>query len=635
MILTTNGYIDLNDVEIGAELVAYDVNTGAPIINTLLGKELFSNDDNKYYKINNEWTLNENQSIWYLRNNEVNVCHVKDLLIGDIVFNDSDQDVLITDIQEELENTWWRLSVSGDHSYIIDDLTLHNASRYWVGGGSSANWSATANTNWSATSGGSNNATVPTSADDVTFDGVGTNGNTNSTISATITILSLNITTGYTATMTHNAVLTIAGNWTMSNTHTIAGTSAITLESTSITITSNGQTWPNSLNIRYSIITLSGNFTCSGNSNIVIGNNQINKTASETWKSSGITNTGGNVSGTAEIILTGGTWSSTGGTIDNNLSFDGNVTVSGTVYYKTGILKYTSGTITTTSSTLNTVGNCTLNTNGITWNNVNITFSVITLTSNFTATGTTNSVTGTNQINKTASETWSTNGVSLNTGSLQGTSEIILTGGTWSSSGSLISNNLTLNGNVTISGIVYYSGGTLKYTSGTITTTGSTLSNVGGSGFTINTNGVTWNNVTLGAFAYTYTINSLLSISNTLTVGTAGATFAGTSGWTCATLLNAGTGSLTITLKDSNTYTITSLLDCYQSRVGSIVTFTSSSATIKSNLTLQNGASCKCLASFTRINAGAGRTINTFGGTITNCDNIRQFYDLSTVSFGI
>lgn len=43
------------------------------------------------------------------------------------------------------------------------------ANKYWVGGGSSTNWDATGNTNWSDTDGGSNNATVPATTDDVFF----------------------------------------------------------------------------------------------------------------------------------------------------------------------------------------------------------------------------------------------------------------------------------------------------------------------------------------------------------------------------------------------------------------------------------------------------------------------------------
>lgn len=86
------------------------------------------------------------------------------------------------------------------------------ANRYWVGGGSSANWNATAPTNWGTASNTQDNASVPTSTDDVIFDGVGT-GASNSTISAAITINSLDC-TGYANTLTHNNVLTltIAGN---------------------------------------------------------------------------------------------------------------------------------------------------------------------------------------------------------------------------------------------------------------------------------------------------------------------------------------------------------------------------------------------------------------------------------------
>ena len=42
------------------------------------------------------------------------------------------------------------------------------ASRFWVGG--TANWDGTTTTHWASTSGGGGGASVPTSADDVTFD---------------------------------------------------------------------------------------------------------------------------------------------------------------------------------------------------------------------------------------------------------------------------------------------------------------------------------------------------------------------------------------------------------------------------------------------------------------------------------
>ena len=76
------------------------------------------------------------------------------------------------------------------------------ASRYWVGGGSSTNWNATGNTNWAATSGGANNASVPTTTDDVFFDA--NSGSGASVLSAAITVMSVNF-TGFTGTFTHNA----------------------------------------------------------------------------------------------------------------------------------------------------------------------------------------------------------------------------------------------------------------------------------------------------------------------------------------------------------------------------------------------------------------------------------------------
>jgi len=125
------------------------------------------------------------------------------------------------------------------------------ADRYWVGGHpTNNNWNQTGSgtTNWAATSGGAAGASVPGSSDYVFFDG---NGNSNSTISATITISRLQIDAGYTSTITHNAVLTIGGAvWTMHSGFTIAGSSAITLSTPTITITSGGKTWPNNINMQ-------------------------------------------------------------------------------------------------------------------------------------------------------------------------------------------------------------------------------------------------------------------------------------------------------------------------------------------------------------------------------------------------
>jgi len=228
-ILTPTGYKPLEDLYIGSEVLAYDVNDGHEIINTIElietitpntyskwtqdedGNNLeYIPDELVYYRINGQWDLCKYQSIW--RNNN-EVVHATDLIIGDVIFDDEDKDVVITSIETlQPKETWIRFVISGDHSYIVDGLTYHNASRYWVGGGSSANWNATANTNWGSASNTQDNASVPGSTDDVYFDGVGV-GASNSTLSANISINSLDM-TGYANTLTHNAsvALTIAGS---------------------------------------------------------------------------------------------------------------------------------------------------------------------------------------------------------------------------------------------------------------------------------------------------------------------------------------------------------------------------------------------------------------------------------------
>ena len=274
--------------------------------------------------------------------------------------------------------------------FLFISVQCFGASRYWVGGGASANWNATGPTNWSATSGGINNASVPGSSDDVFFN---SSGNSSSTISATITILSLTISSGYTSTITHNAVLTISGNLTLNTGYTIAGSSSITISAAS-TITSNGVTWPNAMSWSGSNTkTLNGNFTISG---LLTTTNTatLNQTGTDTLiLAGGLTNStsGASLTGTARISMTGGTGTgSSASAIGNNLDFNGNITL-GTACCIGGSMTFTyiSGTITTTGNTFSISGILTLYTNGITFNNINITSaSTLFVSSALTATGT-------------------------------------------------------------------------------------------------------------------------------------------------------------------------------------------------------------------------------------------------------
>jgi hypothetical protein len=114
------------------------------------------------------------------------------------------------------------------------------ADRYWVGG--TAAWDGTAGTKWALTSGGAGGQAVPTSADDVFFDG--NSGASTVTISSGNTgAKSINC-TGFTGTIAGSANISIAGSVTLvaGMTYTHTGTATITGTSTLITA---GKTFTN------------------------------------------------------------------------------------------------------------------------------------------------------------------------------------------------------------------------------------------------------------------------------------------------------------------------------------------------------------------------------------------------------
>ena len=503
-IKTPTGYKDLSTIQVGDEVCAF--NTAINIVEAIDLWTAEANDyenqgDFTYYLINGTYKFYKNQSIYV--NNVVD--HAFMIQIGDVIYDEYDQGIVVTSIEELTNETeWYRLKISGDHTYILDGIILHNASRYWVGGGASANWNATANTNWAAISGGANNQSVPTSADDVIFDTTASPA----TISATITILSFTKTAGYTGTITRNAVLTVAGNFTDNTASAWAGTSGLTISAAS-TMTSGGQTWG-------ALLTF-------------------------------------NSSGTRTLV---GNWSVT----------------------------------------------------SLSCNNVSVV------------------------LNKTVSEILTcTNGISLTSnGALTGNSDIIITGGTWSGSNSIGCNTLTIAGNITIT-----NGGlgiaTLIYSSGTVTHTGTF--NLSGT-CTLNTAGIIWAAIAINAGG-TYTISSTLYVTGAISFGGTPVTFGGTAGFSCGSF-TSGVNIITsnpLTFAAGVTYTVRNALTVNTTRIGSIQTITSSSATVKAILTLNPGATCNVLSNFTRIDSSAGRIIRSFNGTITDCLNIVVFNNLPVSGF--
>lgn len=110
------------------------------------------------------------------------------------------------------------------------------ANRYWVGG--TANWDGTAGTKWDSVSGGSGGQSVPTSADDVFFDG---NSTGTCTISAGNTGAKSITCTGFTGGLTVSAAITLSGSLTLVSGMTYSATARITFNATA-TITTAGKT---------------------------------------------------------------------------------------------------------------------------------------------------------------------------------------------------------------------------------------------------------------------------------------------------------------------------------------------------------------------------------------------------------
>ena len=232
------------------------------------------------------------------------------------------------------------------------------ASRYWVGGGANTNWITAGN--WSATSGGAGGATVPTSADDVIFNGVGASANGTSTISATITIGSLTYTSGFIGAIVHTQTLSITGNITLHNNYTTSGSAAIVLALGTGTLTSNGRVLTNQLTGAGGATTVTKTLADDWTVNsLVINSNSLTLNGFSMTINTTLSTPSGNLHGTTNIIHNGTSWISTASnTVNNNLTITGTVILGPVINYGTGTLTCITGTMDTlTNETVMTLSN--------------------------------------------------------------------------------------------------------------------------------------------------------------------------------------------------------------------------------------------------------------------------------------
>jgi hypothetical protein len=344
------------------------------------------------------------------------------------------------------------------------------ASKYWVGGGSSTNADATSNTNWALTSGGARNAAVPTTGDDVIFDGVSNGGDGHAQDACVwniaVSLATMDFTaggsTGYTGAISGNSSVTITGlkfKFSTGMSTTWAGT--LTFSNTSgsnVAITCGGKTFAQSiifdgvggifqlqdafaLTSTRTVTLTNGTFNMNsqtfsaGNFIFNNSNTRVISNSPATWTLTGVGNNfnGGSSTGlTISYPTTINFTDATSGTI----SFQSTLTGWGTVNRSAGTgnlvfannpsiaaLNLTGYTGTTVTGTLNVSGNVTL---------------VSSLTSASTTTITMNGTSGTQQLTMGSTAT----AINITVNGVGGTTQLQ---DTFTSTGTLTLTNGTLN----------------------------------------------------------------------------------------------------------------------------------------------------------------------------------------------
>lgn len=554
------------------------------------------------------------------------------------------------------------------------------ATRYFKSGATVWNNAAS----WSAvSSSGTDNAGVPVTnataslADDVVFD----SGSGSCTVNITVGTISAGLRSinfsGYAGTITMSNIIYVATTGTLTTgvaNVTTSGASAIYLIGSS-TLTSGGGAWGGNIHFGAtagSTKTLTSNFRVLGST--TTGSTLTLSGSSFTYTSAGLV-VGNTLSGDASITLTGGTWSGNFA-VRTNLTFAGNVTVSGNVNWtpgSTNTLTYSSGTITTTGSTLTTTltgtaANTVFNTSGMTWNNIlfsgvtnsQVTFaSDLVMSGSFTQFGTITNLapTGTGAIRAgswtgTAGQvttlntnwfinSWSFNSYTFNTNKvfvntlitpvntssvLAGTVEVVVTSGTIAGLGvssgygcnltiaPAASSTVTATGNIRFTGIRTYKADLSAV--GSTFNAGTSLLSIGASN-TLDMNGALWYDAIVSS-TISFSVISTFTITNTMTIQAAFTI--SSSGGSSGTFFNP-TGTLVIgntaadmTLSIPTNLTVQNLTIINRTAGTTRTILSGNTINVTQNLTIQNNDATT--ASSTIINF-SGSTNGTWSGNFT------------------
>lgn len=218
------------------------------------------------------------------------------------------------------------------------------ANRYWVGG--TAAWDGTAGTKWALTSGGPGGQAVPTSADDVFFDG--SSGANTVTISTGNTGAKSITCTGFTGTLAGTAAITVSGNLTLVAGMTVTYSGTITFDATATLISAGKTLGSVTVNGSGITVTLGDALTYSSSGTLTVTQGtfttaNFNVTGGSFGSSN--TNTRTITLGSSTITISG-TWSTNTTT---NLTFNANtsqITQSGTLAFGASTARFLGGGLT-------------------------------------------------------------------------------------------------------------------------------------------------------------------------------------------------------------------------------------------------------------------------------------------------
>lgn len=354
-ILTPTGYKDISTINVGDDVSAFDIVTGALIVNQVveiqyidITTESVIFDPAFFFKINEGDTFYGEQSIWA----NDNVTHVKLLNVGDTIYDNTNSPIIVSSIEQVSGLGWWRFEISGDHSYIVDATSLHNASRFWVLG--TGGWTTINIVNWSATTGGIGGASVPGSSDAVVMDASSGGGTITPNYDMTVVSINPSAFTGTLDFSANNNNPTITSQWSNSGT----GTRTINMGNGIWTVSGNNTTiWTQSIvtNLTFNANSSTLKFTYAGST----GTRTIAWGSTLTYNNVSITAGSDTVATGSSILLMSGDYSEAGFTGTHTLA--ANMTVGGNFTLGTGSLfTSTGGTL-----TLNSNSSVVITTNGV------------------------------------------------------------------------------------------------------------------------------------------------------------------------------------------------------------------------------------------------------------------------------